>query len=73
MSDETANATPKAKGSRSPTSRRLPALLRRHRGAPVAAQQPGFWKFGPPAEGKGPKPIRYSPPSRDAADGPGGS
>ena len=37
----------------------LPPELRRNRGKPVAAHRPEFWPFGPPAPGKGPKPIRY--------------
>ena len=28
---------------------------------PVAAQDPSFWKFGPPEPGNGPKPMRYDP------------
>jgi hypothetical protein len=51
--------------SKTPDPRQLPEHLRRRRG-PVAAQQPGFWGFGPPPKGKGPKPIRIKPPGTEA-------
>ncbi|MDT5370192.1 MAG: hypothetical protein QOC62_4623 [Mycobacterium sp.] len=83
MSTPDATPTPKPKGSRLPNPRRLPAELRRARarGAVVAAHQPGFWGFGPPKPGEGPKPIRYQrpprgeaahhePPNDEAPDGP---
>jgi len=38
----------------------VPEQLRRYRGKPVAAQDRSFWEFGPPLEGKGPKPIRFN-------------
>ena len=68
MSENPDAATPKSIGPRLPDPSRLPEQLRRKRGVPVAAQQPGFWPFGPPPKGKGPKPIRQiSPQSGKAA------
>lgn len=44
------DATPPPDPAAPPTPPRTPA-----------SQKPGFWKFGPPAPGKGPKPMRYNP------------
>jgi hypothetical protein len=52
----------------------LPAELRRSRGKKIAAHEPGFWGFGPPEPGKGPKPIpwqgmlRTTEPDAEAVD-----